>query len=405
LVCELQITAVVGVVPAGAVDPSIVQVSGTAVDCAQVRVTLFCDGTEFGPVIADVDGIGSWSADFRVEGCGCDDNVSVVVECVGDPTCATKFGGAMECASDDDCPHVHLQTSAVDGCAGDESVASVIVTAIVTPSTAGCTFFWNFGDGSSILQTFTPTAPPHQYTSPGSKTVSVSVVCGDCVVPAGTTVQVPPCPGDEGDGDDGDGGDDDDGDGGGGGDGGWDWGCWVSRVAIMVLLVLAAVAGYIAVCVPGAATYWYGISAAFLVSAGIAFAIWKATCDQPCGWATLLGWQVAIGSGLGALYLSNCCSELYWIGVPLILLGLGLLYRWRRTCGHTWCDVLRELLVLISGIVIPTVAWLIHVPVVSGCFSTAIGTGVISLGGLVALAVGRCLSGAEEVRPIDDVNR
>ncbi len=60
---------------------------------------------------------------------------------------------------------------------------------------------------------------------------------------------------------------------------------------------------------------------------------------------------------------------------------------------------------LISGIVIPTVAWLIHVPVLAGCFSTAIGTGVISIGGLVALAVGRCLSGAEEVSPIDEVNR
>ncbi len=214
------------------------------------------------------------------------------------------------------------------------------ITAIVTPSAAGCTFYWNFGDGSPVVPTATPTAPLHQYTTSGPKAVAVSVVCGDCVVPAGITVEIPPCPGNGGGGDGG--GNGGNGGGGGGGDGGWDWGCWVSRVAIMLLLVLAAVASYIAICVPGAATYWYGISAAFLVSAGIAFAIWKAFCDRPCGWATLLGWQVAIGSGLGALYLSSCCPGLWWIGVPLILIGLGLLYRWRTTCGHTWCDVWRE---------------------------------------------------------------
>ena len=194
--------------------------------------------------------------------------------------------------------------------------------------------------------------------------------------------------------------------GGGDGDGGWDWGCGGLRLGFTLSFILAALTLYVALCVPGAATYWYGVSAAFALAAAVALGVWIALCDQPCGWKTLLAWQVALGSGIGALYFADCCPIMWAIGTGLIGTALGLLYKWKRDCGISACDVWAELLLVISGVVVPVVGYLALIPAFAGCLNPWVFAAGGTLATIVSVFAWRCLRQRdEEVTPIDDVRR
>ncbi len=106
----------------------------------------------------------------------------------GCPSASITIGPLAECV----CPEVTNLTATVPGCAGSGSSATVSFTGTVTGSPIGCTYHWDFGDGSPDVVTTAPSAT-HVYTSAGTFAVAVTLICGDCVRTTTVSVIVPPC--------------------------------------------------------------------------------------------------------------------------------------------------------------------------------------------------------------------
>lgn len=265
------------------------------------------------------------------------------------------------------CPEIRDVQCSVQ--CSDRDPTRAVVTCVVTtdPSGAGGVFTWDFGDGSPGQTTSAPSVT-HTFMSPGEYDVSVALDpdqegCGS-TGPETTHVSVNCRPRDDDD-----------------GGGGFDW-CFVGRASIIILLILAMIALYIAICVPGAALPG-GVTAAGLgLAAAILIAIWLLTCDQPCSWGLLFAWQVSLGAGIGALYFAACCPELWTIGIGLIAAGLGGLAWWRRRCRASRCDVLRELIIVFSGVILPVLGWIAGISVLQACLTPWIAAAVSSLSAL-----------------------
>ncbi len=106
----------------------------------------------------------------------------------GCPSASIAVGPLAECA----CPEVIDLTASVAGCAGGGSAATVSFTGTVMGSPIGCTYHWDFGDGSPDVVTTVPSAT-HAYTTAGTFAVAVTLICGDCVRTTTVSVVVPPC--------------------------------------------------------------------------------------------------------------------------------------------------------------------------------------------------------------------
>lgn len=277
------------------------------------------------------------------------------------------------------CPVVNGIGVTVEGCAGSGSSATVTLVASTAPPAAPGTYTWDFGDGSSAVTTVPTIA--HSYGTAGSKSVTVTYTpsappnCTLRPTSASTSVTVPACPG------------------GGGGDGGEGFGCTGLRWAFVLLTVLSSLALFIALCVPGASSVFIGISIGLAIAAGVLLALWLIFCPQPCGWQLLLAWQVALGVGIGALYYATCCPILWAIGFGLIAVAIGLLLAWVRRCKKTFCQVMVELSVVITGVILPVLGWLFGIPLISACLNPIVAAAVGTLASAVAFAIAFCLKG------------
>ena len=74
------------------------------------------------------------------------------------------------------CPEVTDLVPKVDGCAGVGNSATVTFVGTLSPPGTGCTFQWDFGDGTPELTTNTPTAT-HEFTTPNTYAVAVVAIC------------------------------------------------------------------------------------------------------------------------------------------------------------------------------------------------------------------------------------
>ena len=88
--CRIAILEVVGI---GDAVPSIIRVTGTALKCKKVKVTVSCGSRETRKTETSVQANGHWTADIKTEdlGCRCGKPVTVIARCVEDPECVSKF--------------------------------------------------------------------------------------------------------------------------------------------------------------------------------------------------------------------------------------------------------------------------------------------------------------------------
>lgn len=571
MACTITIGSVVGILPPGSTVPTSIIVSGTATGCTtgEVKVTIDC-GTGPTSVSAPVDSAGNWQATFGSNVvCSCDKPITVTATC-SDGQCEATTTTPLRCKPPAPCPKLGSFTVAIDGCVGGGSTATAVFTVTLVPATSGCTYTWNFGDGSPPVVTTVPTVT-HVYTTAGTFTASVIANCpsqsgSPCVVKGAMPVTIPPCgacptvvgltatvsgcagPGTAtvtfngtltpplsgcsflwafGDGttqvtttpsvshtyaapmtyavavtaicpnitpcatatisvnvprccpvvtnilanvednecagngnlatfifsavtdpasamgnyswDFGDGsptvtnpgpnathdysspgtftvdvvyvpdpavypgcppssfskpitvpacsgGGDGGGNGGGGG-----WGCFGLRVIMTIAAILGIVAAALAACIPPAATVLLWIAAAFGAAALIAGILWGIFCPKPCAWALLLTWQVALGAGFLLLCFTTCCPSFWPIGLGLIALGIALMLVWKRRCKKNRCQVLKELVIAISGVLIPLLGWLTAIPVLAPCINPLV-TGILaSIAGIITLAAANCI--------------
>ena len=264
--------------------------------------------------------------------------------------------------------------------------ATVNFSAITDPTPAAGSYTWTFGDGTPTVTNPGPNAS-HDYASPGSYTVQVIYVPDPALHPgcpssvfsiAGVTV--PACPGDGG------GGDDED-DGGGGG-----WGCFGLRVIMTIAAILAIVAVSLAVCIPAAATPLFWLALGLGIAAAIAGILWGIFCPKPCAWALLLAWQVALGVGFVLLCFTVCCPVFWVIGGGLVLAGIALMFTWKERCNKSNCAVLKELVIALSGVILPLLGWLGAIPALAACINPIVTGALSTLAAAIAVAATNCNS-------------
>ncbi|WP_133117841.1 hypothetical protein [Burkholderia ubonensis] len=87
--CEIQITEVTGI----GSEPTSIQVSGTAVNCKQIDITVHCRSAQTAHTVAAVTASGHWTANLSASElrCKCGRGVFVKAFCVDDPNCVRVF--------------------------------------------------------------------------------------------------------------------------------------------------------------------------------------------------------------------------------------------------------------------------------------------------------------------------
>lgn len=270
------------------------------------------------------------------------------------------------------CPILTTVDASISGCVGSGSMATATIVATTNPPAAAGSYTWTFDDGSQAF-TSTPSPPAHAYTTTGSHVVQVSFQpsMAGCVATTGSaSFVVPECTGN-----------------GGNGEG---FGCRILRAVLVILAILAAVLAFIFFCVPGAQA-WLGFVALAVAAASLLDGvIWAIFCPKPCLWGLLFAWQVALGSGIGALGIAGCCPVMWWVGSSLILAGIAGMLAWASRCHQTRCQVLLELLVVFTGAAIPVFAWVAQIPLLSGCLNSWVATGIATLAALITIGLAGC---------------
>ena len=261
--------------------------------------------------------------------------------------------------------------------------ATVNFSAVTDPSPAAGTYTWNFGDGSPLATNPGQNAS-HNYASPGTYTVQVTYTPNAATYPgcassslsvAGVTVPAcsggmppPPPPPDNGGG----------------------WSCFALRVIMTIAAILSIVALSIAICLPAAAYPLFWLAAGLGLIAALAGLFWGIFCPKPCAWALLLAWQVSLGVGFVLLCFSTCCPTFWVLGIGLVLAGIGLMYWWKRRCRKSWCAVLKELVIALSGVVLPLLGWLGAIPGLAACINPLITGALSTLAAAIAVTATNC---------------
>ena len=157
-----------------------------------------------------------------------------------------------------------------------------------------------------------------------------------------------------------------------------------------IAAILAIVAAALAVCIPPLAYYlgWTALGLAIL--AAIAGIFWAIFCPKPCAWAALLGWQVSIGAGFILLYFTQCCPTFWWIGGGLVVAGIALMLWWKQHCNKSSCAVLKELVIAISGAVLPLLGTLGVVPAIAACINPIVAAALSVLAAGLTIAAVNC---------------
>ncbi len=274
------------------------------------------------------------------------------------------------------CPCPELAVNAtVAGCADANTAATATFTATLTPPGSNCgSYHWTFGDGTTEITT-TPTTT-HLYQTSGTFAASAAIECGACLMTAATDVTVKACGGG----------------GNKGGNGGEGGGCFAIRAIMVIAAILAIAASALALCLPPPAAAILGWIALGLGIVAAALAIlWAIFCPKPCAWALLFAWQVLVGVGFVLLAFTVCCPTFWWIGFGLLAIGLTLMFLWRSHCKVSNCELWKELSITISGVIIPLLADLAHIPVLAACTNGIVTLILSGIAVALVIAVANCV--------------
>ena len=188
--------------------------------------------------------------------------------------------------------------------------------------------------------------------------------------------------------------------GGGGGGAGGDGGeagpgeggfCFGARVVMTIAAILGIVSLSLAACIPPAAPVLLWLALAFGILAALAGLFWGFLCPKPCAWALLLAWQVSLGVGFILLYFTMCCPVFWPIGLGLLALGISLMLVWKKRCKKSNCAVLKELVIALSGVVLPLLGWLGVIPALAACINPIVAGALSTLAAAVTLAAASCV--------------
>jgi len=101
---------------------------------------------------------------------------------------------------------------------------------------------------------------------------------------------------------------------------------------------------------------------------------WCCKC-KPCGWLYLLLWKLLLGIGIMLLIFGKCCS--LWIyGILLILLGILFLFLWKNKCEPSRCEILGELSLMWTTILVPAYGYVIVYSTIANCQLTILSVSV-----------------------------
>jgi hypothetical protein len=160
---------------------------------------------------------------------------------------------------------------------------------------------------------------------------------------------------------------------------------------MLILAILAFFALFIAICVPGAEKVAGGIAAGTGAGAVVLAIIWAIFCpNKPCRWPLLLLWQAMVGAGVAALYVSNCCPPLLFVGIGLIVAGLALMGVWAALCRASTCRISRELLIVFASALVPLLAYIGLVPILKPCIAPWVAAAVATITAVLSAAVLAC---------------
>lgn len=169
--------------------------------------------------------------------------------------------------------------------------------------------------------------------------------------------------------------------------------CFIARMVVVLLSALAIILGALALCFPALAETLLILAAAAAAGAILVYVIQYllVKCPDPCGKWYLFGWQTSITAAIGLLYYSNCCQSLLWAGLAFLTAAIGFFYGWIRACHPTKCDIVRELLVVLSTLLLPIIGSIANVGVLQECISPIGDTILFIINGIIAAAAGICL--------------
>lgn len=167
--------------------------------------------------------------------------------------------------------------------------------------------------------------------------------------------------------------------------------CKGLRWSGIILTILSILALYICTCLGNTTFCW--ISLGLAIGAAVILAIWFIFCPRkPCNYLTLFAWQIALGAGIGAMYFINCCPWLLTLGMILITLGFLLLVRWAISCNKSLCQIMGELAIVITVIIIPVLDWLGVIPELMLCINPVVRATVATMSAVIAVVLALCTS-------------
>jgi hypothetical protein len=77
-------------------------------------------------------------------------------------------------------------------------------------------------------------------------------------------------------------------------------------------------------------------------------------------------------------------------GSGLVAAALGSMALWVRRCRVGFCHLMVELLVVLSGVIVPALGWIAGIPILAECINPVVAATVSTLSAAVALAVASC---------------
>ena len=91
------------------------------------------------------------------------------------------------------------------------------------------------------------------------------------------------------------------------------------------------------------------------------------------------------------LYFTRCCPTFWPIGLGLVAGGIALMLVWKKRCKKSNCAVLKELVVALSGVVLPLLGWLGVIPALAACINPIVAGALSTLAAAVTLAAASCV--------------
>jgi len=362
MACSITVSNVVATESGG--NLTSLTVNGTVTDCAEIDVMVTCGASSLKKTLAGSPTSGNWSAVFsstELAGftCTCGNQIRVDARCRMSPFCSTWQLETIQC-----CPTIDI--SVEQGDCKEDGTKPVTVSATITPAANNTTPVQadlildgpvvDSGTASSSFATLNLSYSGD--LASGNHTACVQVnqpPCGNqCKTFAFECKQ------------------DDDAD-----ENSFDckktYKKWLCPL-LFLIMTLSFAFGIALIILDSCLTLAGGlatIGTAFLLVGIIAFVLYGFYPDCRkclCGWGYKLFWRVLFAVGMVITTFAGCCTTFLIPGLIMIGAGLVFLYLWAKKCKKTVCEVVKEILFVISAFILPALIFLLSLANVQVCF-------------------------------------